>query len=497
MDYVSTRNNSVKIKAAQAITSGIAPDGGLYTPVSFPSITMEDIASLCKMGYRERAAEILSLFLDDFTKEELTSFVNSAYSGDKFDDPAIAPVKKLKTGEFMLELWHGPTSAFKDVALQLLPYLMTASLKKTGEKKEVCILVATSGDTGKAALEGFSDVSGTRIIVFYPKDGVSKIQKLQMTTQKGSNVGVCAILGNFDDAQTAVKSIFTDEEIIKFAKGKNLFFNSANSINWGRLVPQIVYYVSAYCELANSGEIKIGDKINFCVPTGNFGNILSAYFAMRMGLPVNRLICASNRNRVLTDFFNSSIYNSKRGFYVTSSPSMDILISSNLERLLYYAAGCDDKVVRELMSSLKTNGEYNVGGEISKRLDSLYSVGSCDEAQTKETIAAVFSESGYLLDTHTAVGLHVYREYKDKTKDETKTVIASTASPFKFCKSVLEALGEKEQGDGPELIGKLSKVTGIKAPEPLTALSGLKERFSMSVPKGNIKDAVLELLELK
>ncbi len=496
MEYVSTRNDSAKVKSAQAIAAGIAPDGGLYTPVSIPGIKDGDIGRFRAMPYRERAAEILRLFLDDFTKEELSGFAKAAYSDEKFDHPEIAPVKKLETGEYLLELFHGPTSAFKDMALQMLPHLMTASLKKTGQQREVCILVATSGDTGKAALEGFADVAGTRIIVFYPRDGVSPVQKLQMTTQKGKNVGVCAIEGNFDDAQTAVKSIFTDDGIRKRANGANLFFSSANSINWGRLAPQIVYYISVYCDLINKNEIKNGEKINVCVPTGNFGNILAAYFAREMGLPINRLICASNRNRVLTDFFQSSVYDTKREFYTTSSPSMDILISSNLERLLYYASGRDSGAVSALMQSLRKEGNYLIGGDIAARVEGLFEAGACDERGTRNTILSVYEESKYLCDTHTAVGISVYRDYRRKTGDETKTVIASTASPFKFCKSVLDALKVPTEGDGPELIAKLVEATGMDAPEPLKALFGLSERFMKSVPKEQIRDALFELLNL-
>ncbi|MCX7615296.1 MAG: threonine synthase [Clostridiales bacterium] len=496
MDYASTRNSNEKVSAAKAIATGIAPDGGLYTPVVIPKISNEDIVRYCKMNYQQRAAEILHLYLDDFTSDELQGFTKAAYSSDRFDDPAVAPVKKLSTGEYLLELWHGPTSAFKDMALQILPHLMTASLKKINEQREVCILVATSGDTGKAALEGFADVKGTKIIVFYPNGGVSEIQKLQMTTQKGNNVGVCAIEGNFDDAQTAVKSIFTNEDIRKQANNKNLFFSSANSINWGRLAPQIVYYISAYCDLVNQDEIKIGDQINVCVPTGNFGNILAAYFAKEMGLPINRLICASNKNRVLTDFFESNVYDAKRDFYSTSSPSMDILISSNLERLLYYASEHNTVLVAELMQSLREKGEYRLKDEISKLISNLVSAGSCDDQQTKDTIASVYQENAYLCDTHTAVGIKVYRDYKAQTGDMTKTVIASTASPFKFCKSVLEALNVKTSGDGLELIQKLSDITNTKAPVPLSSLAGLPERFSKSVAKDKIKDAVFELLNL-
>ena len=334
MKYYSTRDRSVKITAAEAIAMGLSREGGLFVPETVPTLTSEEIASLCALDYRERAVRIMKLFLEDYSEEELRDFANAAYSREKFDSDAVAPVVKLGEGEYILELWHGPTCAFKDMALQMLPHLLTAALKKTGEDKRVCILVATSGDTGKAALEGFRDVECTKILVFYPRDGVSEVQKLQMTSQEGGNVFVSAIEGNFDDAQTGVKEIFSSEELRKELEKKGWFLSSANSINWGRLLPQIVYYFSAYCDLINAGEIEPGEKINFSVPTGNFGDILAGYYAKKMGLPVARLICASNKNDVLTDFFRTGEYNRLRPFYETISPSMDILISSNLERLL-------------------------------------------------------------------------------------------------------------------------------------------------------------------
>jgi threonine synthase len=427
----------------------------------------------------ERAAEILHLFLDDYTKEELSGFAKAAYSEEKFDHPGVAPVKKLKTGEFLLELWHGPTAAFKDMALQMLPHLMTAALKKTGEQREVCILVATSGDTGKAALEGFADVKGTKIVVFYPRDGVSRIQKLQMTTQKGANVGVCAIEGNFDDAQTAVKSIFADGDIRGRANEKKLFFQLREFDQLGapRASDRLLYLGLLRSDKPKRDQKR--RKNQFCVPTGNFGNILAAYFAREMGLPVNRLICASNKNRVLTDFFQSSVYDTKRKFYQTSSPSMDILISSNLERLLYYAAGQESSVVSALMQSLREKGGYRINDELRKRIGGLFAAGACDERGTAETILSVFRESNYLCDTHTAVGVNVYRDYREKTGDGTKTrSLASTASkPVQILKSVLEALNIQVPGERPRAIGTLEEAAGIEAPKPLRTLSGLPERF--------------------
>ena len=353
MYYVSTRDAGRRLTASQAIVEGLSRDGGLYLPEEIPQLTMDEIKALAALSYPERAAKIMKRYLDEFTEDELLGFAKSAYGPAKFDTPAAAPVVRLTENTYIQELWHGPTCAFKDMALQMLPYLLTASLRKTGEEKTVCILVATSGDTGKAALEGFRDVDRTKILVFYPDGGVSEMQKLQMVTQEGKNVGVCAVRGNFDDAQTGVKAIFTDPAITEKLAQKNMMFSSANSINWGRLVPQIVYYISAYCDLLKDGSIELGDKMNVVVPTGNFGNILAAYYARRMGLPIQKLICASNANNVLTDFLQTGKYDRNRSFYTTMSPSMDILISSNLERLLFDLCGQDDAQVRAWMDSLQ------------------------------------------------------------------------------------------------------------------------------------------------
>lgn len=360
MKYTSTRDSSLQISSAEAIVKGISPDGGLFVPTEFPKVDGDFIASLTKMNYKERAKAVLSLFLTDFSEDEISGFVEKAYSEGKFESHEVAPLKILPNGVSFLELWKGPTCAFKDMALQLLPHLLTGSAKKIGDDSLIVILTATSGDTGKAALEGFKDVEGTKILVFYPSEGVSDIQKLQMATQEGGNVGVAAIYGNFDDAQSGVKDIFGDKALEAELLSKNIKFSSANSINWGRLVPQIVYYFSAYCDLVNRGKVKYPEKINICVPTGNFGNILAAYYAMRMGLPVNKLICASNRNNILTDFIKTGVYDRNREFFTTTSPSMDILISSNLERLLYELSGRDDAKIKEWFTSLKENGKYEV-----------------------------------------------------------------------------------------------------------------------------------------
>ena len=459
MLYTSTRDNNVRVTASKAITDGISPDGGLYIPVEIPTLSADDIKALCSANYKERAKKVLGLYLSDFSKEELDYCVEGAYKDGKFSSEAVAPVVKLHDNVNILELFKGPTCAFKDMALQILPYLLTVSAKKNLKDKEIVILVATSGDTGKAALEGFKDVEGTKILVFYPNDGVSPMQKLQMTTQEGNNVGVCAIYGNFDDAQTGVKSIFTNKEILDRFEKNNLVFSSANSINWGRLAPQIVYYVSAYCDMVNSGAVNFGDKINIVVPTGNFGNILAAYFAKEMGLPVNKLICASNANKVLTDFIETGIYDRNRDFYTTVSPSMDILISSNLERLLYLLNGNNDEEIVDWQNKLFSVGEYKVNGEVLAKIKDSFVGGFCDDVATRNIIKETYDKYGYLIDTHTAVAFKVYEEYVEKTGDNTKTVIASTASPYKFAPSVLAALNQELSDDDFENLEKLSKYT--------------------------------------
>ncbi len=489
MRYNSTRNKAAAITAAEAIAGGLAADGGLYVPDSFPKLTAGDILKIADMDYRGRAKYILGLYLDGFTQEEIGGFTEKAYA-DNFDTESAAPVRRLDGDIHCLELWHGPTAAFKDMALQMLPFLVTASMKKTGETRKVCILTATSGDTGKAALEGFRDVPDTKIIVFYPKDGVSQVQALQMTSQEGKNVSVSAVYGNFDDAQAGVKKIFSDTELRAQLTDKGWFLSSANSINWGRLLPQIAYYVSAYCDLVKDGFIHVGDKINFCVPTGNFGNILAGFYAMNMGLPVNRLICASNSNDVLTDFINTGVYNRNRPFFTTVSPSMDILVSSNLERLLYHASGENDRFVRDCMEKLSSNGSYDVGAEIKNRIQSVFSCGCCSEEETKKTVAEVYKKYGYLIDTHTAVAFNVLEKYRASTDDKTASVVVSTASPYKFCGAVIEALGEKAEGEGLELVDRLHEITGVKIPKPLAGLRGKKVRFDGCIEKGKMTDFV-------
>lgn len=491
MDYISTRDSGHRVSAAQAIVSGLSPDGGLFLPESLPQFSLSEIEAMAKTGYAGRAVAVLSRFLTDFSEDELREYVSRAYAPEKFPPKAVAPVVPLDENAHILELFHGPTCAFKDFALQLLPFLLTASLRKTGCDKTVVILVATSGDTGKAALEGFADVPGAKICVFYPDGGTSNIQRLQMTTQAGENVMVFAAEGNFDDAQNGVKRIFTDRAYAEELADRGYILSSANSINWGRLVPQIAYYFSAYCELLNAGRVKPGDPVNVVVPTGNFGNILAAYFAKHCGLPVGKLVCASNRNNVLTDFITTGTYDRNRGFYVTTSPSMDILISSNLERLLYLLCGRDDKVLRGYMEALAKTGKYTVGADVLAKLQSEFAAGCADDAATAAAIRGVYRETGYLCDTHTAVAVNVYRDYTAKTGDRTPTVIASTASPFKFANSVLPAaFGRAADGGDFALLAKLAELSGQPAPQALAGLQDKTERFTSTVEPAKMKEAV-------
>ncbi len=496
MNYASTRNSALKVTSAHAIVKGLSDEGGLYVPESVPKLSKEEILGLCGKSYVERAYDVFSKFLTDFTPEELRHCVESAYSDKNFDTKNIAEITKLKEGKYILELWHGPTCAFKDMALQILPYLLTTSAKKTAEGKEIAILVATSGDTGKAALEGFKDVPGTSISVFYPEDGVSPMQKRQMTTQEGRNVNVCAVKGNFDDCQNGVKAIFTNKETEKTLAENNVLLSSANSINWGRLAPQIIYYVSAYAQLIEDKEIEYGEKVNIVVPTGNFGNILAAYYAMLMGIPVNKLICASNSNNVLTDFINTGVYDKNRQFFTTISPSMDILISSNLERLLYHFTDGNDKLINEWFGALKTSGKYEVNAEVKSKLGGLFKAGCCSDDETKAQIRKTFEEEHYLLDTHTAVAVKVYEDYKAETGDTTKTIIASTANPYKFGRAVFGAVnGGAQPEDEFELISLLEKATDTKMPAPLAATKDKAVRFTGSVDKGEMGNVVLSFLK--
>ena len=459
--YQSTRSEGTKVTASQAILKGLADDGGLFVPVSIPKldVSLEDIS---KMTYQETAYEVMKLFFTDFTENELKTCIERAYDS-KFDTKEIAPLVK-KSDAYYLELFHGATIAFKDMALSILPHLLTTSAKKNNIKNEIVILTATSGDTGKAALAGFADVEGTSIIVFYPKNGVSKIQERQMVTQKGANTKVVGITGNFDDAQSGVKAMFNNKELAKVMDGHGYQFSSANSINIGRLVPQVVYYVYSYTRLLANGDIKAGEKVNFVVPTGNFGNILAAFYAKNMGVPVGKLICASNENKVLYDFFETGVYDRNREFILTSSPSMDILISSNLERLIFRIAGDDAKKTAEMMDALKTTGKYTITDEMKAKLAD-FTGGWASEEDTAKEIKRVFDETGYVMDTHTAVASSVYHTYKEKTNDDTKTIIASTASPYKFGTSVMSAIDKKYEGmDDFALIDELCRTSGVKIP---------------------------------
>lgn len=498
MFYKSTRDSSIRVESAAAIAKGISEEGGLFVPESIPSISMDELKSLAGMNYAQRAAFVFSKYLTDYTDAELRYCTESAYTTKAFDTENIAEIAHLFEGTYMLELWHGPTCAFKDMALQILPYFLTTAVKKLNMDKKVVILVATSGDTGKAALEGFKDVPGTEIMVFYPVEGVSDMQKRQMVTQEGENVTVCAVKGNFDDCQSGVKKIFTDHTVLDALEKGGMTFSSANSINWGRLVPQIVYYVSSYVSLAESGEIAYGDLLNVVVPTGNFGNILAAYYAKMMGVPLGKLICASNINKVLTDFIRTGVYNRNRQFYPTTSPSMDILISSNLERLLYLLTGEDDAQIREWFTALAEKGTYEVTDAVKAKLTEQFYGGFCNDAETKATIAELYQKYGYTCDTHTAVAVKVYEDYRKETGDTTKTLIASTASPFKFSASVLDALGKKpaDGTDEYDMVELLHEVSSMEIPQSLAALKTKPRRFDGSIDKSEMQQFVLQELHL-
>lgn len=494
MEYTSTRNNKLRVSSAYAISNGISSDGGLFVPTKVVHLSDEQIKSMADMSYQERAVFILSLYLTDFTKDEIEYAVKNAYSTEKFISDKIAPIKKISNERYILELFGGPTCAFKDMALQLLPYLMSLSIKKVSSSKETIILTATSGDTGKAALEGFKDVENTKIFVFYPGSGVSVMQKLQMETQEGENVYVYGIEGNFDDAQSAVKTVFTDEKTKKALEENNKSFSSANSINWGRLLPQIVYYFSAYVEMFKNNEIEFGEKVNVAVPTGNFGNILAAYYAYKMGLPIKRLLCASNKNNILTDFIKTGVYDKNRPFYTTASPSMDILISSNLERLLFELYDHDDEKVKNLMTELKNNGKYKIEDEILEKLDEVFFAEFASEEEMNQAILETYKNDGYLIDTHTAVAVNCLS--KSNLFGE-KTIIASTASAFKFPKSVLSALSQDNDLSDLEALKKLSKFSNLEIPKPLQNLDKKEVRFDKVLKNASIKDKILEDLNIK
>lgn len=482
--YKSTRGGESGVTASKAVIKGLCDDGGLFVPESFPRLNIS-LERLPELSYRETAYEVMKEFLTDYTKEELLYCINSAYD-EKFDDEEIAPLVK-KGDMYFLELFHGRTIAFKDMALSILPYLLTTALKKNNVDKEVVILTATSGDTGKAALAGFADVPGTRIIVFYPKGGVSRIQELQMVTEKGKNTKVVGVKGNFDDCQSGVKAIFNDEELKAELNSEGFCFSSANSINIGRLIPQVSYYVYAYGRMVKGGHIKAGDKLDFTVPTGNFGNILAAFYAKQMGLPIGKLICASNENKVLYDFFNTGDYDRNREFILTTSPSMDILISSNLERLIYFIGGCDPKKNADLMRRLEKNGRYEIDEKMKEGLKDFYGA-YAGEDEVFETIDSIYKETGYVIDTHTAVAAAADRKYKAGAHDGNRSVIISTASPYKFTRNVMRAIGkENDETDDFKLVDELSAISHVKVPKAVEEIRNAKI----------LHDTVCEVAEMK
>ena len=488
MKYISTRGaHKEGVSAAYAIKTGLASDGGLFMPETIPQIDGEYIKALSTLSYPERAAKILSLFLSDYTYNELLEDARAAYAEDKFI-PSPAPITELGDGKYMLELWHGPTCAFKDMALQIMPRLFSRALKKTGEEKEALILVATSGDTGKAALEGYRDVPGTKIKVFYPIDGVSRVQKMQMQTQDGANVSVVGIEGNFDDAQTGVKKIFSDSEFNKKLNDGGVFLSSANSINWGRLVPQIVYYVSAYCDLLAGGVISDGEKIDVCVPTGNFGNIFAAYIAKLMGTPIDKLVCASNKNNILTDFLENGVYDRNRAFYTTMSPSMDILISSNLERLLYVLFGSEK--CAEYMGKLAAEGKYNLSDEEIKCVQESFVGYYTDEDCCRTTVQNTFENKNRLIDTHTAVAVSAAERYMSDSKAKAKMLVVSTASPYKFAGDVLLSISGKKPEDDLLALGALCDRSGVEIPAPLAKILTKSPIYTGVIKKEDMAEAV-------
>ncbi len=497
MQFISTRGEE-RVTGAQAIVKGIASDGGLFVPASFPAVTREELEGMLTMDYPERAAFILHKYLDEYDKEELLSALKKAYS--QFEGGDAAPLVRVENGMYMLELFHGPTCAFKDMALTVLPYLLRKGCDIVGIRENILILVATSGDTGKAALEGFKDADGIRIMVFYPDDGVSKMQKLQMCTQEGSNVNVVAVKGNFDDCQTGVKKIFASEECKRALAQKGYLLSSANSINFGRLAPQICYYFSAYCDLVTSDQIAMGEKVNFTVPTGNFGNILAAYYAKQMGLPVGTLVCASNKNNVLTDFWNKGTYDVKRPFYKTMSPSMDILVSSNLERLIFELSGRDAALTRERMTQLSATGRYSLRAEELKKVRSEFFAGYASESDTVDCIYEFFEEYGYPMDTHTGVAMSVAQRYEEKKKKEEPKeplppmVVVSTASPYKFPQDVLYALTGNDVKDSFKGIKRINLLTAMKVPESLKAIRYKPILFKQTTSPDKMFDEVMKFV---
>ena len=494
MSFFSTRGGAC-VTASQAILYGLAKDGGLYVPAMFPRLSLEEISALGRMPYARRAARILKLFLEDYTPSEIDEATSAAYGTGRFSHSDVAPVVDLDSRTFILELFHGPTLAFKDMALQLLPHLTTMAAKKNGEGREISILVATSGDTGKAALEGFKDVPGTSCTVFYPRDGVSPVQEMQMTTTGGGNTLVISVQGNFDDAQTGVKTLFASDAFQERMNALHKVLSSANSINFGRLAPQIVYYFSSYADLVHKGAVALGSPVNFVVPTGNFGNILAAYYAHLMGLPVGRLICASNRNNVLTDFLDKGVYSLQRSFHKTMSPSMDILISSNLERLLYEAADRDGELVAGWMKELKENGSYDIGADRLDRIKRLIEGDYADDMATSREMQRIWQRYQYLMDPHTAVASHVLNTYRVRTRDNTPAVIVATAHPFKFTADVADAVLGQETAIGLDAFDcalHLEAETGVPMPRQVSSLRTLPVRHTLTCSKEDMAKTLLE-----
>ncbi len=491
MKFISTRGNDVAVNAAAAIAKGLADDGGLFVPETFPCVK-DSLNTMLDMDYAERAAFVLGQYLEEYDKADLLNACKNAYA--KFEDADGAPVVRVDEKTYIMELFHGPTLAFKDVALTLLPYLLRKGCDISGIKEEVLILVATSGDTGKAALEGFKDQDGVKIMVFFPSEGVSDMQKAQMCTQEGSNVNVVAVQGNFDDCQTAVKKIFASKEIAADLKSKGVVLSSANSINFGRLAPQITYYFSAYCDLVSSGEINMGDNVNFVVPTGNFGNILAGYYAKKMGLPIDKLVCASNSNNVLTEFFASGNYSTMREFFKTTSPSMDILISSNLERLIFEVSDRNSVVTAQRMENLKKLGNYCVDDSELEKLNEEFYAAFCDEEDCLATIADFYDEYGYVLDPHTAVAVKVAESFMEYTGNANATVILSTASPYKFTQSVLKAISGKADKDAFRAAEKLSNETAMPIPTQILSLKTKEKRFTKVIDRNDTVSAVMEFI---
>ena len=492
MQFFSTRDHNRVVSASQAIAQGLSDEGGLFVPQSFPQV---DVKAICALDYPEMAAAIVGQYLTDYSQEFLQEAAKATY-GAAFGGKAgyLAPVSDEV---YSLELWHGPTCAFKDYALQLMPKLLVEAKKNLDRTEKTLILVATSGDTGKAALDGYHDIPGVEIAVFFPTGGTSEIQRLQMVTQEGENVAVYAVRGNFDDAQTGVKKVFGDPAIAAELAKRNIRLSSANSINWGRLVPQIVYYFAAYAQLLKAGKVRFGDKVDFCVPTGNFGDILAGYYAKQMGLPVGKLVCASNKNNVLTDFIKTGTYDARRTFYKTTSPSMDILISSNLERLIYRIAGENAEENAKLMAALSTDGKYTITDEMKAQLENFYG-NYTTEKETAEVISALYEKTGYVIDTHTAVAAGVYGKYKAETKDETKTVIASTASPFKFTRSVMDAIDEKyDSMTDFELVDELSKIANVKVPQAIEDIRSAAVLHKTVCEVDEMPKVVKEFLEIR